>query len=164
MQTKICTKCGEEKELGEFHKNKSNKDGLSCGCKLCKRLCKRSLSNQYYAKHKESITERSRFNAERKNARAKIYYTKNAEMIKERSRKYYSQNAEVIKIKKRKYHKEAYLQRRKRICQGKPKTQKELITMFRMTLRQTEKATRTGNHEALLSLRAKYEQLATMAG
>ncbi len=33
---KRCTKCGEEKELGEFHKNKKTKDGLNGWCKDCK--------------------------------------------------------------------------------------------------------------------------------
>lgn len=32
---KACTKCGETKELSEFHKNKHRKDGLQFHCKLC---------------------------------------------------------------------------------------------------------------------------------
>lgn len=36
MQTKICTKCGEEKILSEFGKDKHSKDGLSYKCKDCK--------------------------------------------------------------------------------------------------------------------------------
>ncbi|GAH40943.1 unnamed protein product, partial [marine sediment metagenome] len=36
MQTKRCTKCGEEKPLTEFHKNKYNKDGLTYSCKACR--------------------------------------------------------------------------------------------------------------------------------
>lgn len=33
---KICTKCNVEKELSEFYKDKSKKDGLSSSCKECK--------------------------------------------------------------------------------------------------------------------------------
>ena len=32
---KVCTKCKIEKELSEFYKDKSTKDGLTCKCKSC---------------------------------------------------------------------------------------------------------------------------------
>jgi len=35
METKRCTKCGEEKPITEFHKNVRSKDGLHCYCKEC---------------------------------------------------------------------------------------------------------------------------------
>ena len=34
-ETKQCTSCGETKPLSEFHKSKSNKDGLVYWCKHC---------------------------------------------------------------------------------------------------------------------------------
>ena len=34
-RTKICSKCGAEKSLEEFNKDKSKKDGLFCWCKEC---------------------------------------------------------------------------------------------------------------------------------
>lgn len=34
---KICYKCGIEKDVGEFYKNRSRKDGLDHYCKVCKR-------------------------------------------------------------------------------------------------------------------------------
>ena len=34
--TKICTKCGEEKMLSEFHKDNHNPDELTSQCKICK--------------------------------------------------------------------------------------------------------------------------------
>lgn len=42
---KRCTKCGEEKNEGEFNKDKRKKDGLSNHCKKCK--------SKYYRSHKE---------------------------------------------------------------------------------------------------------------
>ncbi len=36
MKTKICIKCKEDKELSEFHKDKSKPDGYYCYCKLCR--------------------------------------------------------------------------------------------------------------------------------
>src|SRR5688572_619467 len=41
---KICPKCGIEKSLNEFHKNKSKPDGVQIYCKLCKSSYDR---NQY---------------------------------------------------------------------------------------------------------------------
>lgn len=35
METKQCKKCGLEKPLNEFGKNKQNKDGLNRWCKIC---------------------------------------------------------------------------------------------------------------------------------
>lgn len=35
MQTKTCTKCGEEKALTEYHKNKTCKYGVNSQCKPC---------------------------------------------------------------------------------------------------------------------------------
>jgi len=36
METKICVKCKEEKQLTEFAKDKYNKDGLTFRCKKCR--------------------------------------------------------------------------------------------------------------------------------
>lgn len=36
--TKVCTKCGEEKELSEFSKNKNIKSGFASICKNCNNL------------------------------------------------------------------------------------------------------------------------------
>lgn len=35
METKVCTKCGKELPVSEFHKNKYSKDGLQYMCKAC---------------------------------------------------------------------------------------------------------------------------------
>ena len=37
MQTRTCTKCGEEKELTEYHKNKNGKFGVTSQCTVCLR-------------------------------------------------------------------------------------------------------------------------------
>jgi hypothetical protein len=38
METKICSKCKVEKQLCDFHNNKTNKGGKHCQCKSCTKL------------------------------------------------------------------------------------------------------------------------------
>lgn len=51
MVTKICTKCGEEKQLGDFYKQKSGKLGRKSSCKACTK----ELDKAYRASNKEKI-------------------------------------------------------------------------------------------------------------
>lgn len=37
MEKKICSKCGEEKELSEFNIRKDTKNGFRADCKLCRK-------------------------------------------------------------------------------------------------------------------------------
>lgn len=48
-ETKVCGKCKQEKELSEFTKNKSNKDGLDHNC----RQCKAEIMKKYRDKQKQ---------------------------------------------------------------------------------------------------------------
>ena len=48
MEKKVCTKCGEEKVLTEFNKNKRQSDNISPQCKLCRSAERK----KYYAKNK----------------------------------------------------------------------------------------------------------------
>jgi len=45
MNTKVCTKCKEEKPLTEFHKDSSKKDGMQIHCKSCRK--------QHYQENRE---------------------------------------------------------------------------------------------------------------
>ena len=73
---KICSKCKQEKSLCDFHKDTTQKLGVSSQCKKCKR--------EYQAKHRQ----------------------KNLEKIKERDAKYRRENAEKIKERNAKYRRE----------------------------------------------------------
>jgi hypothetical protein len=46
---KICSTCKEEKELSEFNRNKSKKDGYSYSCKVCKK----KHQKRWYERHKD---------------------------------------------------------------------------------------------------------------
>ena len=51
MKTKICTKCGKEKELKEFVKDKTKNDGYKFICKKCHS----SKELQRYDKIKDNV-------------------------------------------------------------------------------------------------------------
>ena len=51
-QTKECTKCGQEKPLSGFHKDKSGRLGVKPQCKVCRK--------QYYQENKDKILERQK--------------------------------------------------------------------------------------------------------
>ena len=53
---RACTKCGVEKPLSEFHKQKKSSDGHRPECKVC---CNRR-NHRYYAANREKITARGR--------------------------------------------------------------------------------------------------------
>lgn len=46
-ETKKCAKCGQEKPLTEFYRNKKSSDGLQSYCKNCAK----SFMSMYYKSH-----------------------------------------------------------------------------------------------------------------
>lgn len=60
--TKVCSKCGKEKDKSEFYKDKTKPDGLSYWCKKCTlKYGKKHYENNRdtYIKNKNSRQERS---------------------------------------------------------------------------------------------------------
>ncbi len=55
METKICTRCKEEKKLSEFAKDKYNKDGLTFRCKVCRN----EHYNTFYKENPEKQKEKN---------------------------------------------------------------------------------------------------------
>ena len=92
---KTCNKCGESKQLSEYHRRSSGSaDGRFNVCKPCRKdACKKYRANaknkerkqkqEYYAKNRTAILEKSRkYRAENKETRAAIekrYAEKNQE-------------------------------------------------------------------------------------
>lgn len=57
MKTKVCSKCGVEKPLLEFHKSKNHKYGVRNECKGCQKIIRQTWQekqNKYYGKIKYS--------------------------------------------------------------------------------------------------------------
>jgi hypothetical protein len=111
--TKKCTKCGVEKDLGEFYRKKRYKDGLSYWCKKCSNiyisLWKKNhpekikeFQKKYYKNHVEEEKKRGRIwrknNPEKHKAKCKLWYKNN----RDRKIKYdceYQTNKRKIDVK-----------------------------------------------------------------
>ena len=89
METKKCSKCGEVKELGEFHKMAASRDGHRPVCKSC--------SKKYRQENKEKIKQQN-----------KQYYQENKEKMKQYNKKYYQENKEKKNQYAKKYYQERY--------------------------------------------------------
>ena len=125
VNTKKCTKCGIEKELTEFYKDKSKKDGVKTQCKVCCSEAKREYrqrpdvrehskqrNKEYYSQNRTEIRQRQ-----------KEHYQKNREAILKQQKEYEQrpENKERIKQYKKEYKKEYYKQNRKEIIQSQHK-------------------------------------------
>lgn len=66
MTKKICSKCKTEKELSDFRRDKSKKDGRQSYCKLCARD---HFKSRYSESYGESYNKR---NVERRNRHAEM--------------------------------------------------------------------------------------------
>lgn len=105
--TKICKKCGLEKDTSEFNFKDKSKNRLNCNCKACVILSrvgkprkkqpytpeKAEYNRQYQAKNKEAIaTQRAG------------YYQDKKEYFYETNAKYRQEHKEELKISKAEYH------------------------------------------------------------
>ena len=98
---KKCNKCNVVKDVSEFNKTKSNKDGLDSICRECGREkakryreANKEKIKQYYQSNKQRIIDRvkkyDKVNKEQKKIYKKLYDQDNKEHIKE----YYQANKE----------------------------------------------------------------------
>ena len=70
METKICTKCGEEKPLTEFNFKNKAKSKRQAQCKECQRARERELYNQSY-----KYRNRDLYNQNRRKWRVEMRHT-----------------------------------------------------------------------------------------
>jgi hypothetical protein len=85
--TKICSKCGLEKELSEFNKNRTKKDGYASWCRECNKLYKQ----KYREENAEKIAE----------AKKKCYHAKIEQYKNHHKENYYKHQAERIAYTKK---------------------------------------------------------------
>jgi hypothetical protein len=92
MATKVCSKCGEEKELSEFHKKSSSKDGFFSFCKRCnsQRVLEWQKNNKDLAnsKSKKWISN----NLDKANQSRQLYKNNNPDKVKKSNKKWNDSN------------------------------------------------------------------------
>lgn len=128
----MCIKCGVEKELIEFHKKSSAKDGHRNDCKECCSVYSkgyreihrekiRKLKCDYYTSNREKIITkskhyryknydivkendrvRSKLSYEKRKDYMKTYNEKNADKVRENKRRYEQKNREFLREKRKK--------------------------------------------------------------
>lgn len=97
--TKICSKCGVLKGLGEFHKNRKAYDGHTPDCKNCVR--ERAMA--FYVRHRGDVLERTR-----------KYKHEHTIQIAEHKKEYYATHREYLLWRHKEYqktHKDEYRKR-----------------------------------------------------
>lgn len=99
LESKRCTKCGEEKPLSEFYRNKTKKDGRNSFCKPC--------ANAYdvvYKENKKDYFKEYRLNYKKENHLKLQEYNANRYICKKQDiAKYREDNAEKIRLVSRTY-------------------------------------------------------------
>jgi hypothetical protein len=111
---KACPKCGEEKALENFGKDRKTKDGLRVHCKPCNKAYanrwQRANRDRAVLSSKKWMTE----NAERRRAYIQTYNIENRDKLNEQKRQYAAQNREMMRdIKRRSAIKNAAAVKRK---------------------------------------------------
>lgn len=100
-ETKICTKCGQEKRLTEFYSGVSYARGICTRCKACikayskryqemNREQQREYDRRYKKRHRQKILEKARKASRTEEGRKKrrLYWLKNKEKFHEWARAY----------------------------------------------------------------------------
>ena len=132
METKVCTKCGEEKPLSEFYRLKSSKDGRRSACKKCSnesdlqyRLAnperRKVWKKEWDLNNQDHIQEYNEKNKERDAKRISAWHKQNREIhgdeLNTKKREWDKNNPEHIKE----------YRRREDVKQGRRKIQKQNI-------------------------------------
>ena len=156
MGTKICSKCGVEKNICEFYLDRQKKNGLSSDCKVCRKKSVNNYREQNPDKVKQSKQKDYLKNIERycnhnkkwKNKNSdymlnylKIYYDENKEKLLEKQKKYYQSNKDNILKKNQEYVKNNQKKTSKNQKEYRTKNKeklKEYISQYKKERRQTD--------------------------
>ena len=99
MKKKICTKCGAEKPIDQFHKNKNCRFGVSSICGLCTN----AYTKRWYTEHTEHTVKYRAVNREKIKTRMKRWRAESQEKIKNYNKEYRTNHREQIREQRREY-------------------------------------------------------------
>lgn len=94
MKKKICSKCGEEKELNEFTKDKRRKNGVTGVCLICRNEKRRNLESknpEIYRQKRKKYTQEKK---EEISKQRKWYYKNNKFRFQESQKRRRKENPE----------------------------------------------------------------------
>ena len=97
MDIKKCGKCGEEKSIMEFYKNKFGKYGVRCYCKSCETHVSTKWRNNNIEKAKESQRNYKKNNPEKYRASQKKYKDSHKDEIRQKFAKYKLEHPETVR-------------------------------------------------------------------
>lgn len=126
METKVCSKCKEEKNVCDFGNSKSSKDGLLYCCKKCNNERGKKYVKENYKKTLEQHRKWTAKNPEWVYNRHKKWRTENPDKVKELRKNWIEKNPE-----KRKEYRENYKLRK----QEQRKERREVDYVFNLTNR-----------------------------
>jgi hypothetical protein len=98
MEKKICSKCNIEKEVCEFNKRKTSKDGYRKYCKLCHLEYSQNYVNKNFEKYKKYQEDYHSNNVETHRKKSSEYYQNNKEKVNQYLKNRYETN-EMFKLK-----------------------------------------------------------------
>jgi len=104
METKVCSKCNEEKKVCEFYKDKQKKDGLTSTCKICKNNILKIYKEQNPDKVKESKQKEYLKNIEKYRNQNKKWKNENPDYMIKYLKNYYDENKQQLLEKQKKYY------------------------------------------------------------
>lgn len=104
---KCCTTCQTEKDIVDFNKNKSTKDGLHTQCKAClkeyrERSSTKKLKRAEYQRNKSKYKEYFTKNKQKRSDYMKEWRKENADKIRENKRNWSKNNRDKVNRYKRK--------------------------------------------------------------
>ena len=99
MDTKICSKCKEKKDICFFGVNKQTKSGFRSTCNDCRKIESRKYREMNPDRRKETLKKYYKNNKESELLRFKTYREINPDKRKETVKKYYETNKTIINKK-----------------------------------------------------------------
>jgi 5-methylcytosine-specific restriction endonuclease McrA len=103
---KKCSKCGQEKDIEDFNKNKSKKDGRATECKLCKGLQDLKYRNSHRDDNKSYQLKYRKENKLELDLKKKDYVANNKPAHLKRQHAWYEKNKDDIKTRVSQYKKD----------------------------------------------------------